>query len=167
MTKQRKAQLVTLAVIAAGLVLVVGRETGWRLPPGTEGILSSKDAPSDDPVDAINRMTDAAREGDVDAYLSCFGGQMAKTLRQSVAEMTSDGFARYLSDNNKLIKGIAMYKPEVVSDSAVDVRVEYVYVDRNEAQRFRLEKLSGEWVITKVDGVERVETIVPYGTPVY
>ena len=81
--------------------------------------------------------------------------------------MTSDGFARYLSENNKLIKGIAMYKPEVLSDSAVDVRVEYVYVDRNEAQHFRLEKLSGRWVITRVDGIERVETIVPYGTPVY
>ena len=165
MTKQRKAQVVTLIVIAAGLVLVVGRETDWRLPGGAT--LSSSKAPDDDPVDAINRMTDAAREGDVAGYLSCFGGQMEKALRQSVAEMTPDRFARYLTENNKLIKGIAMYKPEAVSDSAVDVRVEYVYADRNEAQRFRVEKLSGAWVITKVDGVERVETIVPYGTPVY
>ncbi|MDA1312120.1 MAG: hypothetical protein O2968_02190 [Acidobacteria bacterium] len=165
MTQKRKAQVVTLIVIAAGLVLVIGRETGWRLPEGAT--LSSSESPSDDPVDAINRMTDAAREGDVDAYLSCFGGQMEKTLRQSVTEMTPDGFARYLMANDKLIKGIAMYKPEVVSESAVDVRIEYVYVDRNEAQRVRVEKLSGAWVITKVDGVERVETIVPYGTPVY
>lgn len=164
MTKQRRVQVVTLFVIAAGLVLVVGRETGWRLPAGE--ILSSSAPAVDDPVDAINRMTDAAREGDVDAYLSCFGGQMEKTLRQSVTEMTPVGFARYLTENNKLIKGIAMYKPEEVSESAVDIRVEYVYVDRNEAQRFRVEKLSSAWVITKVDGVERVETIVPYGTPV-
>ena len=57
--------------------------------------------------------------------------------------------------------------PWEVSASAVDIRVEYVYADRNEAQRFRLERLSGRWTITKLDGIERVETIVPYGTPVY
>ena len=112
-------------------------------------------------------MMDAARDGDVDTYLECFGGQMKKTLQQSVTEMTASGFARYLMKNNEQIKGFAMYEPLEVSDSAVDIRVEYVYADRNEAQRFRLVRDSGRWTITKLDGIERVETIVPYGTPVY
>jgi len=167
MTKQRKAQVVTLAVIVVGLLLVVGRETGWRLPSGSsEALFSGSEAP-DNPTDTINRMMDAARDGDVDGYLACFSGQMEKTLRQSVAEMSNSGFADYLKTNNKQIKGFAMYAPTEVSESAVDVQVEYVYADRNEAQRFRLERLSGHWTITKVDGIERVETIVPYGTPVY
>lgn len=167
MTKQRKAQVVTLAVIVIGLVLVVGRETGWRLPAGSGQDLFSGSAKPETPTDTINRMMDAARDGDVDAYLACFSGQMEKTLRQSVTEMSNSGFADYLKTNNKQIKGFAMYEPTEVSERAVDLRVEYVYADRNEAQIFRLEKLSSRWAITKVDGIERVETIVPYGTPVY
>jgi len=167
MTKQRRAQVVTLAVIAAGLVLVVGRETGWRLPSGSGATLfSGSEAPAK-PTDTINRMMDAARDGDVNGYLQCFSGAMEKTLRQSVTEMSDSAFADYLQTNNKQIKGFAMYEPKEISESAVDVRVEYVYADRNEAQQFRLEKISGRWMITKIDGMERVETIVPYGTPVY
>ena len=167
MTKQRKAQVVTLAVIVIGLVLVVGRETGWRLPTGSGQDLFSGSEEPETPTDTINRMMDAARDGDVDGYLACFSGQMEKTLRQSVTEMSNSGFADYLQTNNKQIKGFAMYEPTEVSERAVDLRVEYVYADRNEAQIFRLEKLSNRWAITKVDGIERVETIVPYGTPVY
>ncbi len=167
MTKQRKAQVVTLTVIAAGLILVLGRETGWRLPSGSSDALFSGSQEPETPTDTINRMMDAARDGDVAGYLKCFSGQMEKTLRQSVTEMSNSGFADYLKTNNKQIKGFAMYEPTDVSESAVDVRVEYVYADRNEAQIFRLEKVVGPWTITKVDGIERVETIVPYGTPVY
>ncbi len=167
MTKLGKHHVVTLSVVFVGLVLVVGREARWRLPASGSEALFAGSEESYQPTDTINRMMDAARDGDVDAYLECFGGQMKKTLQQSVAEMSASGFARYLMENNEQIKGFAMYEPSEVSESAVDVRVEYVYVDRNEAQRFRLERLSGRWTITKLDGIERVETIVPYGTPVY
>ena len=167
MTKLGKHHVVTLSVVFVGLVLVVGREARWRLPASGSEALFAGSEESNQPTDTINRMMDAARDGDVDAYLECFGGQMKKTLQQSVAEMSASGFARYLMENNEQIKGFAMYEPSEVSESAVDVRVEYVYVDRNEAQRFRLERLSGRWTITKLDGIERVETIVPYGTPVY
>lgn len=167
MTRLSKAHVVTLSVVAVGLILVIGRETRWRLPASTAEALFAGSEESDQPTDTINRMMEAARDGDVDAYLECFGGQMKKTLQQSVTEMSASGFARYLMENNEQIKGFAMYEPLEVSDSAVDIRVEYVYVDRNEAQRFRLERLSSRWTITKLDGIERVETIVPYGTPVY
>lgn len=167
MTKLSKAHVVTLSVVTAGLILVIGRETRWRLPSGASEALFAGSEESDQPTDTINRMMDAARDGDVDTYIECFGGQMKKTLQQSVAEMSASGFARYLMKNNEPIKGFAMYEPLEVSASAVDIRVEYVYADRNEAQRFRLERLSGRWTITKLDGIERVETIVPYGTPVY
>ena len=46
------------------------------------------------------------------------------------------------------------------------MRVEYVYQDRNEAQMMFLEKAQGGWRIARVDGTERVKTLVPYGTPV-
>lgn len=46
------------------------------------------------------------------------------------------------------------------------MRVEYVYQDRNEVQMMYLEKRPSGWKISRTDGDERVETLVPYGTPV-
>ena len=63
-------------------------------------------------------------------------------------------------------KGIAISEPQPVTDREVKVRVEYVYQDRNEAQTMYLEKDAGSWKISRVDGAERVKTLVPYGTPV-
>ena len=111
MTKLRKAHVVTLSVVTAGLILVIGRETRWRLPSNASEALFAGSEESDQPTDTINRMMDAARDGDVDTYIECFGGQMKKTLQQSVAEMTASGFARYLMKNNEPIKGFAMYEP--------------------------------------------------------
>jgi hypothetical protein len=81
--------------------------------------------------------------------------------------MTAGGFARYLIENNKQIKGFAVSEPQTLSGGEVEVRVEFVYQDRNEAQQFLLAKSAGEWTITGVHTAERVETLVPYGTPVH
>ncbi len=115
---------------------------------------------------AIYAMLAAARDGDVNAYLASYTGQMATALQASVRESTPDGFARYLRDSNAQIKGVALTEPEPFSGSEAKVRVEYVYQDRNEAQTIYLEKVEGAWKISRVDVAERVKTLVPYGTPV-
>jgi hypothetical protein len=112
-------------------------------------------------------MLDAARDGDVAAYLACYSGDTQRRLEQSRDEMTAEGFANYLQERNREIKGIAINEPEKASDNDVRIRVEYVYKERNEAQYFYLSKLDGDWKITGLDPVERVKTLVPYGTPVY
>jgi hypothetical protein len=56
--------------------------------------------------------------------------------------------------------------PQTITDTEAKVRVEYVYQDRNEVQMMYLEKGSRGWKISRTDGDERVETLVPYGTPV-
>jgi hypothetical protein len=168
MSKQKKVRIVTLVVIVIAFAVTAGRQTEWRWSGSSAAqLLSPKSEEPPNPIDAINRMMDAARDGDVESYLNCFSGQMEKMLRQSASEMTSAGFARYLTENNRQIKGFAMYEPKVISEREVQVRVEYVYVDRNEAQQFHLEKQEADWTIARVDGVERVETLIPYGTPVY
>ena len=58
-----------------------------------------------------------------------------------------------------------MIEPEPVSDSEAKVRVEYVYLDRNESPTLLLRKAGG-WKIASVDSAQRVKTLVPYGTPV-
>jgi hypothetical protein len=163
MTKERKARVVTLAVIAAALALVLARQTGWRLPP-----LAAVQAPQagSSPQDAVYAMMDAARAGDAAAYLACYSGQMEASLRQSLSETTPAGFAKYLRESNAAIKGVAIAEPQALTDREVKLRVEYVYQDRNEAQTVYLEKTGSRWKIARVDGVERVKTLVPYGTPV-
>jgi hypothetical protein len=179
MTREKKARYLTLAVIAAALVFVIGQKTGWQLPaaltamrPAEESRGTSSAAvpgtPSGpEPRDAIYKMLDAARAGDSAAYLACFSGQMETALRQSQTEMGAPRFSLYLSDTNKEIKGIALSEPVSITDREVRVRIEYVSQDRNEAQQFYLKKVSGGWRITRVDSTERVKTLIPYGTPVY
>jgi hypothetical protein len=171
MTKQRQARYLTLAVIAAALVVVVGQKAGWQLPAGSTLLRPAeppKGAPSGpEPRDAIYKMLDAARIGDAAAYLACYTGQMETMLRQSQAEMGAQKFSQYLIDSNKEIKGIALSEPVSLTDRESRVRVEYVYQDRNEAQQVYLEKAAGgTWRIARVDSTERVKTLVPYGTPV-
>lgn len=146
-------------MIVVGAIAI--RQTGWR-PSIPRGIPKGEAAPQD----AIYAMLDAAREGDVDAYLSAYAGQMQASLRQAIAESTEEGFAKYLRDSNAPIKGIAITEPEKLTEREVKVRVEYVYQDRNEVQYMYLERIDGDWLITRADATQRIKTLVPYGTPV-
>lgn len=170
MSKDTKAQAVTIALIATALVVIAWNQGGFEVfSRGTDygtgflGIGRSKDV---EPRDVIYAMLDAARDGDVEEYLGCYTDQLERTLRQSHEEMGGVRFADYLRERNKDIKGIAMNAPERTGDE-VEVRVEYVYADRNEAQEFYLRKLGDTWKIRRVSDIRRVETPVPYGTPVY
>jgi hypothetical protein len=169
MTADKKAKAVTMLVLAGALILVLGQKYGWKLPTVKMSDLAPRAAapkPDPTPQDAIYAMLDAARLGDVKSYLASYTGQMEASLSQSIAETTDSGFAKYLKDQNASIKGIAISEPQPLTDREVKVRVEYVYQDRNEAQLMYLEKTAGGWKISRVDGTERVKTLVPYGTPV-
>lgn len=159
MTRERKTHLATMAVLIVALGAVLGQKGGWRL--GRSG----SNQPSS-PQDAIYGMLDAARSGNVAAYLARYTGPMLASLQQSVRETTEAAFSGYLRDSNSAIKGVAVSEPQVTGDREASVRVEYVYQDRNEVQIVHLEKAGGEWRIARVDGAERVKTLVPYGTPV-
>ncbi len=148
--------------MAAAALIALGAKSGWKLPSFAP--IAAKPAPT--PQDTVYAMLDAARAGDVNGYLGSYTGQMAAALRQSLAESTPAGFAQYLRDSNAAIKGIAINEPQTLTDREVKLRVEYVYKDRNEAQFFYLERTGSAWKIARVDGAERVKTLVPYGTPV-
>ena len=170
MTLDRKKMIATVAVLLGAFAVVLGQKNGWKLSTVTDQVsqISLKAQPKPDPTpqDAIYGMLDAARSGDVKAYLANYSGQMSNALQQSIAETTEPKFAQYLKDSNAAIKGVAISEPQQLTDTQVKVRVEYVYQDRNEAQTMYLEKQSGAWKITQVDSTERVKTLVPYGTPV-
>jgi hypothetical protein len=168
MTNERKTQIVTIVVLAAAFGVVLAQKTGWNFSGVKMAEMVQSPAPKAEPSpqDAIYAMLDAARIGDVKAYLASYTGQMDAALKQSLAETTEPGFAKYLRDSNAAVKGIAISEPQTLTDREVRVRVEYVYQDRNEAQTMYLEKGPAGWKIARVDGAERVKTLVPYGTPV-
>ena len=170
MTKDAKAQAVTITLIVGALVVIVWNQGGFDALGGDTdrdrgffGIGSSRDR---EPRDVIYSMLDAARDGNVDEYLECYTSQLERTLIQSSEEMGRDRFSQFLKDRNEDIKGIAMNAP-VESGEETEVRVEYVYADRNEVQEFYLVKQDDSWKISRVSNIRRVETPVPYGTPVY
>lgn len=175
LTKESKVRAVTIAVIAVAALVAIGREAGRQLPnsdagwkgPGAGALVSAAGQGEPKPQDVIYRMLDAAGQGDAAAYLGCYSGPLRRRLEQSRDEMTPAGFAQYLAQTNKQIRGIAISEPAALSESEVEVRIEFVYQDRNEAQQFFLEKSSQEWKIARVSAAERVEALVPFGTPVY
>ena len=59
-------------------------------------------------------MLDAARDGDVRAYLRCYSGQMEGTLRQIVTEKGEPALAAYIRSFNAGIKGVAIQEPQPV-----------------------------------------------------
>ena len=158
MKKERKAQIATLLILAAVLGFVAVRKL--KLAPAPKAAAGST------PQDAIYSMLDAAREGDVRKYVSCYTGQMLASLEQAVAEKSEREFSRYLKESNAPIKGIAITEPQTLTDREVKVRVEYIYQDRNEAQTMYVEKQGSAWKIARVDSTERIKTLIPYGTPV-
>jgi len=169
MSPDKKAKVGTVIALAGALAIVLGQKYGWKMPNVKVSDLAPRAAaPKSDPTpqDAIYGMLDAARAGDVKTYLASYTGQMEVSLRQSIGETTESGFAKYLKNQNASIKGIAISEPQPLTDREVKVRVEYVYQDRNEAQMMFLEKGPSGWKIARVDGTERVKTLVPYGTPV-
>lgn len=165
MSRDRKTQLLTIAALLAVLAVVLARQGAVKLPAiSAPGLALAKREAS--PQDAIYRMFDAAREGNVSEYLAMHTGQMESALRTAIQEQTEAGFAAYLRQTNAPVKGLALQEPEPLTDREVKVRVEYVFEDRNEVQQMYLERISGQWKISRVDAAERIKTIVPYGTPV-
>jgi hypothetical protein len=154
MRQDRKAQTLTVAALA----LVLGAGVARKVRTGTE-------AQPPDPQSSVYAMLNAARAGDVKAYLATYAGSMAEALRQTLAETTERDFAKYLRETNASIKGVAVSDPQYSGDTAT-IRVEYVYQDRNEAQTMGLERGREGWKITRADNDERLKTPIPYGTPV-
>ena len=157
MSRDRIARILTTAVIGLVLLLVWVRR-GAVAPAAT--------AATQTPQDAIYKMLEAARSGNVRAYVSHYADPMARDLRQTIREKTETGFHDYLISFDSAIKGVAVMDPGPANGDEIAVRVEYIYQDRNEAQLMHLVKQAGEWKIARVETTERAKTLVPYGAPV-
>jgi hypothetical protein len=80
-------------------------------------------------------------------------------------ENADSNFAAYLKSQNAAFQGVAVSVTDRSSDNEAQVRVEYVYSNRNEVQTVYLRKNS-RWRIVKVAGAEQVKTLLPFGSAV-
>jgi hypothetical protein len=159
MKANRKAQLTTLVVIAALGCFVLWKQGAFQR------VTAARSTPAQ-PQDVIYQMLDAVREGDLTKYVDAHTGAMETSLRRVAGEVGEARLLKSLKDQYAPIKGVAILEPERLSEREVKARVEYVFADRNEAQEVYLERIAERWKIARVDGAQRLETTVPYGTPV-
>lgn len=157
MPKTSKAKIATVAVVLLALVAGLATQIRWRMPNLRAFLVSRPDAgtagpndaghPQTEPEDTVYRMLNAARDGNVEAYLDSYTGEMEASLRQTLAQRTSQGFAKDLQGNNRTMQRIVVGEPVKVSDREAAVRVEYVYEHRHEIQVLHLSKGTGGWKI--------------------
>src|SRR5262245_4057978 len=152
--KNRLPAIVTVLLIAGALVFFIARQRLKTAEP-------SFNAAS--PESVIWRMSDAARVGDVQAYLNCFDGELRRNLEKTVAEMGERKFGDYLKRLNQEITGIAVSDLDLTEGAGAKLRVEFVYRGKNEAQQHHLVLRDGAWKIDRLDESERIKTLIPYG----
>ena len=152
--KKRLPAIITVVLIASALVFLAGRERWSKMKWGQTSPAS--------PEEVVWRMSDAAREGDVRAYLDCFGGALRQNLEKTASEMGETEFIRYLRKLNDEITGIAVSDLETDQQTA-RLRVEFVSRGKSEAQRHNFRLIDSEWRIDAVEAAERINALIPYG----
>jgi hypothetical protein len=156
--KQRLPALITMLLIAAALVLLTQRERWSELAQG--------ESPAASPEDVVWQLSDAAREGNVRAYLDCFGGALRQKLEKTASDMGEAQFSQYLKQLNGEVTGIAVSDLERTDQQTAALRVEFVFRSRSEAQKHHFKLSAGRWKIDGVDGAERVNGLIPDGASV-
>ncbi len=151
-----KTHVATFLLIAALGGLIVWKQGAFRRVAA---------APSQ-PQDTIYETLDAVREGNLPKYLGAHTGTMEASLRRAVAEIGEERLLKSLQEKNATVKGVAIQEPERLSERESKARVEYVFGNRNEVQIVYLDKAGDRWKIARVENAQRIETLVPYGTPV-
>ncbi len=152
MMKRLTAGVLTL--VTAGVLLWTGTR---REPPRIESSPSLVESPpvQEEPtlaaLEFLRGTLEAARKGDVAAYLASFAGTLRQRLQHEVEQRGHEVFAADLKRAARARKGHALYAPEPDGPGAYVITVESVYPDRNERQTYRLERTNDTWRITAVE----------------
>jgi hypothetical protein len=151
------AAVATLVLLGTALVL------GRRAPsPQVDSIASS-------PEECIERMFDAAKRGDVTAYLDCFTGPEKERLERELTGQPKEIFAHSLVEAVTTLKGRAVFETDTgeSGDTRTLLTVDRVYASRTERQTYHLVPESDTWRIYSVETATAFQPHKPYGTPVY
>jgi hypothetical protein len=109
MSRDHRTKALTLGVLTCLLGLIAARSRAWKIHGAARlaRTITLKEE-SASPEGTLYSMLDAARAGNTTrAFLENYTGEIKETLRQLAAEATEPAFAKYLSDSNAAIKGLA------------------------------------------------------------
>jgi hypothetical protein len=161
-----------LTAIIMGLVLWSGlaRSPSPSQPATDPGIRDSRLPNSggfDGAASRIEALLASARQGDVAAYLSAFGGPLRARLDREAGEHGSGAFALGLRRAGLARKSHAIFAPEPDGDreGAARITVELTFADRLERQTFRLERGGAGWLIIEVETARERVPINALGSP--
>jgi hypothetical protein len=142
---------------------------GAALMLGRRGPAPQADSNASTPEECIERMFDAAKRGDVAAYLDCFTGPERERLERELAGQPEESFARSLVEAVKSLKGRAIFETDTgeSGDPRTLLSVDRVYASRTERQTYHLVPDSDAWRIYSVETATAFQPYKPYGTPVY
>jgi len=118
------------------------------------------------PDEVIWSLARSCREGDVGAYLNCFGSPLREWLERVAREQGDEKFRAYLKQLVAPLKGIAVFEPKRDAQGNWRVVAEFVFADRTERQTFLVRKVGNGWKIVGVESSKPVPVLIPYGTPV-
>ncbi|NLS96327.1 MAG: hypothetical protein GXX96_29670 [Planctomycetaceae bacterium] len=146
----------------------------WILQLGLIGVLGAvalllrgKELLPQKPEDTIAAFFDAARDGNMGAYLRLTSGELRKSLDQLRRQQGAETFQANLRRTNDGIVGQAVRELPGAPGGMADYEVELVFADRNEVQRFRLEQVGSGWAIASIETARVYQPEIPYGTPVF
>ncbi len=151
------------AILAAAALALREVENSGAGPAGG----ADAGSPSQTPQDAINRLFDAATEGDDRAYLRLVGGELRKSLQREREQLGVEPFRESLRRTIDGVMGLAIVRSDQAPPGCVAMDVTITFVDRNENQRMLLELEDDRWRITSISAATMSKPPIPYGTPVF
>jgi hypothetical protein len=157
----RQRSLISLTVVAAivTVVLLMARER-------PVDIAASGAAPEDTIDHCLERMLDAARNGDLESYLDCFAGELREQLAAGLAGQPNEKAMAELRSGEADLKSFATHPVVPPRDGEAVVTLERIYSRRHDLQRVTLRREGGAWKIVELVPVDRLAPPIPYGTPV-
>ncbi|MGP0068342.1 MAG: hypothetical protein ACLQGP_32690 [Isosphaeraceae bacterium] len=157
-----------LAIVITSFVMALMLWTGLRRPSSTalgtpeNGPITLRPATDLSGVAArIESLLEAARRGDVTAYLASFEGPLRARLARLADERGHGAFAADLCSTAKARKSHTLFDPEADGETEDSARIvlESTFADRIERQTYRLVRVDSGWAIRNVETArDRVPT---------
>ena len=123
---------------------------------------------SPSPRDCVQSMFEAASQGNLERYLSCFAAGERERLSREFAGQSAAAASESLRRSVADLKGWALLDPPTESPTDFcSLTVEWVYATRVDRQRLELQRDVDGWRIVRADRVQPAQPSIPYGTPVY
>ena len=163
--KQITAAVATLVILGVAVFAFRGRNADPAARATSIGGTSlSERANEAKPADVVFAMFDAARAGNMDAYLECFAGAARGQIEEALQESLSrERFAAQLRGSLARLKGFAVLGARERSSGVVEMAAERVFDGYTETLAVEVTRTEAGWKITSLETTGREAN--RYGQP--